>query len=212
MRLSDPSRFLKLPEDAVHAQTSAFRFRIEEGVDGRQTRAHLVRDRYGDQPVFGSELDEPRFAPVAQQEGSKLLRARRMHVSIGMARFDVSRVQGIVFISQARLGDTYRQILIALPDTLLAPPRTEVRDGNPDRDASIAVGAMWSIDVTAAAPESESRERRVERVVDFGGRVDEQSGRLQSLEVAAVVWRGGEELELCEICHERRSGEALKRA
>src|SRR5690606_4186517 len=125
---------------------------------------------------------------VANQEGLELLAAGGVHVAVGMALFDVARIEAVDLFVEMRRGAGDLQVRVALEDPPLLAIGGEALDRNAGGNARIAVLAMGAVQVIAAAPETHFRQLGVHaRIHGLAGVQKERSGLLTG-QVAAWMW------------------------
>jgi hypothetical protein len=90
----------------------------------------------------------------------------------------------------------YPQVLIALQDSSLPAPGCEFSYRDASGNAGIAMRAVRSIDMIAAAAETQYRKFTVEFLVDRLSRIDEQGSGFLVIQVAAAVGVGSVYLEI----------------
>src|SRR5574343_290953 len=125
-----------------------------------------------------------------QQELCVLLVTVLVHAATRVARLLVTIVKVVVLVNVDQRQFTGTQIGVAFPGPALAAVGLKIGDPQANRDAGLAMVAIWSVGKDAAAPEAGAHELAIDHAVDQMGRRGNLRASFAVGQVAARVGRG----------------------
>jgi hypothetical protein len=189
---------LQLLQDRQRAQAARRRFRIVEGVHGRQRVIGNVGDRNGQQPMRRTlaQFQEAALRPRADQELVELGSAMAVHAAMRMARGQITLVEREMLLAAFGRQDACIDIGIAREAAALAAIGDERIDRNAHRDAGVASLAVRPIDDVAGTAEAPAQRQRIQLRQPRIARVQHQVARFAVGPVAAGMLAGVEQAHL----------------